>query len=313
MALGAHELRDRIYTNITNSMTPKVSFEFFPANTESMEKTIRRSIEKLESLNPEFISVTYGADGSTRERTFDAIASIQARGTVDAMPHLTCVGALKEDIASIADEYYELGIRKIMALRGDPQGGAGAAYVPTEGGFPYAEQLVEGLAAQHDFDIYVAAYPETHPDAPSPHFDLQNLKRKFDAGASTAITQYFFNTESYLRFRDAAVRMGIDNPIIPGILPVTNFATLQRFSKASSIALPKWLETAFAGLDAEPETRQLITANIAIEQVIALQAEGVNDFHFYTLNRAELCYAVCHALGVRRALTNENTTVEAAA
>ncbi|MBT6183742.1 MAG: methylenetetrahydrofolate reductase [NAD(P)H], partial [Betaproteobacteria bacterium] len=237
----------------------------------------------------------------------------QARGTVDAMPHLTCVGALKEDIASIADEYYELGIRKIMALRGDPQGGAGAAYVPTEGGFPYAEQLVEGLAAQHDFDIYVAAYPETHPDAPSPHFDLQNLKRKFDAGASKAITQYFFNTESYLRFRDAAVRMGIDNPIIPGILPVTNFATLQRFSKASSIALPKWLETAFAGLDAEPETRQLIAANIAIEQVIALQAEGVNDFHFYTLNRAELCYAVCHALGVRRALTNENNTVEAAA
>ena len=313
MALGAHELRDRIYTNITNSMTPKVSFEFFPANTESMEKTIRRSIEKLESLNPQFISVTYGADGSTRERTFDAIASIQARGTVDAMPHLTCVGALKEDIASIADEYYELGIRKIMALRGDPQGGAGAAYVPTVGGFPYAEQLVEGLAAQHDFDIYVAAYPETHPDAPSPHFDLQNLKRKFDAGASKAITQYFFNTESYLRFRDTAVRMGIDNPIIPGILPVTNFATLQRFSKASSIALPKWLETAFAGLDAEPETRQLIAANIAIEQVIALQAEGVNDFHFYTLNRAELCYAVCHALGVRRALTNENNAVEAAA
>ena len=313
MALGAHELRDRIQINLNNLITPKVSFEFFPANTDSMEKILWNSIEKLEPLGPEFISVTYGADGSTRERTHDAIASIQSRRSVDAMPHLTCVGAKKHQIDEIADQYIKLGVRKIMALRGDPQGGAGSAYTPTPGGYDYAEQLVEGLKARHDFEIYVAAYPETHPDAPSPHFDLQNLQRKFDAGASKAITQYFFNTDSYLRFRDDAVRMGIKNPIIPGILPVTNFATLQRFSAASSVALPKWLKTAFDGLDSDPETRQLIAANIAIEQVITLQAEGINDFHFYTLNRAELCYAVCHALGVRVAQIPHNKVAEAAA
>ena len=299
MALGAHELRDRIYTNITNSMTPKVSFEFFPANTESMGKTIRRSIEKLESLNPEFISVTYGADGSTRERTFDAIASIQARGTVDAMPHLTCVGALKEDIASIADEYYELGIRKIMALRGDPQGGAGAAYVPTVGGFPYAEQLVEGLAAQHDFDIYVAAYPETHPAALSADADLDFLKRKIDAGATRAITQYFFEGETFLRFIDRCHAKGINVPIVPGILPVSTFQQVVKFSAMCGASVPAWMGQLFEGLEEDAETRRMVAAVVAAEQVRLLQANGVDEFHFYTLNRAELTYAICHALGLR--------------
>lgn len=299
MHLTAHELRDRIEARFGARQAPKVSFEFFPPKSEKAEAALWRSVDRLQAFAPQFVSVTYGADGSTRERTHDIIQSLQAQTDLATMPHLTCVGAERATIDEIADEYWNMGVRRIMALRGDPVGGAGQTYEPHPGGYAYAADLVEGLMARHPFEIAVAAYPETHPEAPSARFDLDNLKRKFDAGASLAVTQYFFSTDAFLRFRDQCVLAGIEQTIIPGILPVTNFATTERFSKACGTDVPAWLKTSFEGLDEDSQTRNLIAANIAIEQVLALQAEGIDEFHFYTLNRAELCYAVCHALGLR--------------
>jgi len=304
MVASAHELRERLQELNGHKKAPKVSFEFFPPNTPQLTDTLWKSIDKLRSLSPEFVSVTYGADGSTRDRTHSIIDQIQRETDLPTMPHLTCVGALREEVNAIAQQYEAMGVRKIMALRGDPAEGAGGQYQPVAGGYDYAVDLVAGLKRHTSLSVGVAAYPETHPDAPSSHFDLENLQRKFDAGADFAITQFFFGTEHYLRFRDRCVLAGIDKPIIPGILPVTNFTTLKRFAGSCGTNLPNWLHQAFDGLDDDPEIRALIAANIAIEQVLALQAEGLDQFHFYTLNRAKLCYSVCHALGVRPEVAN---------
>lgn len=263
-----------------------------------MEATLWRSIERLQPLAPQFVSVTYGADGSTRTRTHHVVSRIQRETALTGAPHLTCVGASQEEVLDIAREYWAQGIRKIVALRGDPPQGADC-YVPHPGGFAYAADLVAGLRRIADFDISVAAYPETHPEAPSAEFDLDNLKRKLDAGAARAITQFFFDTEAFLRFRDRCAAAGIGAPIVPGILPITRFDRVRRMAERCSTSVPRWLEERFAGLDDDPETRRLIAASVAIEQVKTLERHGVCDFHFYTLNRAELTYAICHTLGLR--------------
>lgn len=275
-----------------------VSFEFFPPNTEAMEQTLWSSIQRLSVLAPRFVSVTYGADGSTRERTHAAVARILKETRLTAAPHLTCVGAEKGEIDDIARTYWDMGVRHMVALRGDqPKDAAG--YRPHPDGYAYACDLVGGLRKIADFDISVAAYPEVHPEARNANADLDNLKRKLDAGASRAITQFFFDVDLYLRFRDRCARAGIDSVIVPGILPITRFPQLERFAAQCGASVPDWLRDRFEGLDDDAETRRLIAASVAIEQVRQLKREGVDEFHFYTLNRSELTYAICHALGVR--------------
>jgi methylenetetrahydrofolate reductase (NADPH) len=275
-----------------------VSFEFFPPNDAAMEATLWRSVQRLAPLAPRFVSVTYGADGSTRERTHKLITRIQCETKLTGAPHLTCVGAPREEILAIARQYWEEGIRHIVALRGDPPRDS-AGYAPHPEGFAYAADLVSGLKSVADFDISVAAYPEVHPEAASAQFDLDNLKRKIDAGASRAITQFFFDTDKFLRFRDQCVTEGIDATIVPGILPITRFPQVCSFAARCGASIPAWMHKRFAGLDEDAETRRLIAAAVAIEQVQTLVRQGVREFHFYTLNRAELSYAICHALGVR--------------
>lgn len=275
-----------------------VSFEFFPPADAEMEATLWRSVERLAPLAPRFVSVTYGADGSTRERTHNLVTRVQRETTLVGAPHLTCIGATRGEILDIARKYRDEGIRHLVALRGDPPQGQ-AAYQPHPDGFAYAADLVAGLKSVADFDVSVAAYPEVHPEAPSPQFDLDNLKRKVDAGASRAITQFFYDTDVYLRFRDRCATAGIRACIVPGILPITRFPQVLRFAARCGAGIPDWLKDRFAGLDDDAETRRLIAASVAIEQVHALQREGVREFHFYTLNRSELTYAICHALGVR--------------
>ena len=278
---------------------PRVSFEFFPPKTPEAEASLWKTVERLAPLNPEFVSVTYGADGSTRERTHQVIESILTKTSLKPVPHLTCVGAPREEIDAIADEYWNMGVRQIVALRGDPEGGAEADYVPHPDGYAYASDLVQGLLEKHPFQLFVAAYPEKHPQAVSEDADLENLKRKVDAGGHRAITQFFFDNEIFLRFRDRVAAAQIDVELIPGILPVTNFNTLVRFASACGASIPQSLSTLFEGLDEDPTTRQLIAAHAAVSQAEDLGREGVEDFHFYTLNRADLSFAVCHALGVR--------------
>ena len=277
---------------------PSVSFEFFPPNTEAMEATLWESIERLAGLSPRFVSVTYGADGSTRERTHAAVARIMKETRLTPAPHLTCVGASRGEIDEIAREYWGMGVRHLVALRGDTPKGTDT-YEPNTDGYAYASDLVAGLTKVADFDISVAAYPEVHPEAPDADFDLDNLKRKLDAGATRAITQFFFDSDLFLRFRDRCAAAGIESSIVPGILPITRFPQLERFAKMCGASVPEWLHDRFAGLDDDAETRQMIAASVAIEQVRLLEAEGIEDFHFYTLNRSELTYAICHALGVR--------------
>ncbi|MEO1201196.1 MAG: methylenetetrahydrofolate reductase [Pseudomonadota bacterium] len=275
-----------------------VSFEFFPPKTEAMKETLWKSIERLAPLAPRFVSVTYGADGSTRERTHDAVARLAGETSLTAAPHLTCVGASRGEIDDIAREYWDMGIRHLVALRGDPPKGSDR-YEPHPDGYAYAADLVEGLKKIGDFDISVAAYPEVHPEATNAIADLDNLRRKLEAGAHRAITQFFFNTDVYLRFRDLCAAAGIESSIVPGILPITRFDSLKQFAGACGASVPDWLADRFAGLDDDAETRKMIAASVAIEQVQALRAEGVEEFHFYTLNRSELTVAICHALGVR--------------
>jgi len=275
-----------------------VSFEFFPPNDAAMEETLWASIRRLAPLNPRFVSVTYGADGSTRERTHNIVTRIQRETHLTGAPHLTCVGASRGEVLDIARQYWDSGIRHIVALRGDPPAGA-TRYQPHPEGFAYAADLVAGLRSVADFEISVAAYPEKHPESPSPQADIDALKRKVDAGATRAITQLFFDPDLYLRFRDACVRAGIEVSIVPGILPITRFPQIVRFAARCGASVPAWLSRRFEGLDEDPETRRLISAAVAIEQVHALQRHGVDEFHFYTLNRAELTYAICHALGLR--------------
>jgi len=276
-----------------------VSFEFFPPNNERMEEVLWRSIGRLAPLGPRFVSVTYGADGSTRERTHAAVARIVSETDLTAAPHLTCIGASRGEIDDIARAYWDMGVRHLVALRGDlpPESGE---YIAHPDGYGYAEDLVAGLKNVANFDISVAAYPEVHPEAPNPIFDLDNLKRKLDAGATRAITQFFFDVDVFLRFRDLAAAAGIESAIVPGILPITRFPQLERFAERCGASVPEWLHERFAGLNDDKETRQMIAASVAIEQVHKLQAEGISEFHFYTLNRSELTFAICHALGVRQ-------------
>jgi len=281
-----------------NVKTPSVSFEFFPPNTEAMEATLWNSIERLAELGPRFVSVTYGADGSTRERTHAAVERILRDTKLTPAPHLTCIGASRGEIDDIAREYWDMGVRHLVALRGDAPKDC-ETYSPHESGYAYACDLVEGLCKVADFDVSVAAYPEVHPDAPDADFDLDNLKRKLDAGATRAITQFFFDTDVFLRFRERCAAAGIESAIVPGILPITRFPQLERFATMCGASVPDWLRDRFDGLDDDEQTRQMIAASVAIEQVRALQQEGIEDFHFYTLNRSELAYAICHALGVR--------------
>jgi methylenetetrahydrofolate reductase (NADPH) len=276
----------------------EVSFEFFPPHSEKMEETLWESVQRLKDLGPRFVSVTYGADGSTRQRTHAAVERIVKETDLTAAPHLTCVGASRGEIDDVAREYWDMGIRHLVALRGDAPKDADR-YEPHPDGYAYAADLVAGLRNVADFDISVAAYPEVHPEAPNPLFDLDNLKRKLDAGASRAITQFFFDTDVFLRFRDLTAAAGIESTIVPGVLPITRFPQLQRFAEACGATVPEWLHDRFAGLEDDAGTRQMIAANVAIEQVEKLQAEGINEFHFYTLNRSELTFAICHALGVR--------------
>lgn len=277
----------------------QLSFEFFPPQTAKMESTLWDSIDRLEALNPSFVSVTYGADGSTRERTQRVVKRIHDETSLTAVPHLTCVAASRDEIRSLADTYWSAGLTHLVALRGDPPQGT-ARYEPAGDGYPYALDLVRGLKSMRDFEISVACYPETHPESPSARFDMDYLKRKIDAGASRAISQFFFDNDVFLRFRDRAHAAGIDVPIIPGIMPVTNFERLKEFAAACGASVPRWLERRFDGLNDDHQTRRLIAASTAIDQVEALKREGVSGFHFYTLNRAELTYAICHAVGIRQ-------------
>jgi methylenetetrahydrofolate reductase (NADPH) len=276
----------------------QVSFEFFPPNDEAMERTLWSSIERLAPLAPRFVSVTYGADGSTRDRTHRVVSRVQRETRLTGAPHLTCIGASRREILDVARRYWDEGIRHIVALRGDPPARAGS-YVPRSDGFTHAADLVAGLRSVAAFEISVAAFPETHPEAVDAGQDLDNLKRKLDAGAARAITQFFFDTEHYLRFRDACGARGITASIVPGILPITRFPQLLRFAERAGASVPAWLVERFEGLDDDPETRKMIAASVAIEQVARLRREGVDEFHFYTLNRAELTFAICHALGLR--------------
>ncbi|CAG9432666.1 methylenetetrahydrofolate reductase [Providencia alcalifaciens] len=269
-----------------------VSFEFFPPRSAEMEQTLWKSIDRLKVLKPNFVSVTYGANSGERDRTHSIIKDIKDKTGLVAAPHLTCIDASPDELKTIARDYWNNGIRHIVALRGD---------LPDNSRKPdmYAEHLVELLKTEADFDISVAAYPEVHPEAKSAQADLINLKKKIEAGANRAITQFFFDVESYLRFRDRCVATGIDVEIVPGILPVSNFRQLERFAKLTNVRIPSWMNRMYEGLDDDPESRNLVGASIAMDMVKILSREGVKDFHFYTLNRSELTYAICHTLGVR--------------
>ncbi len=276
----------------------EVSFEFFPPKNEKMGETLWRSVETLAPLGPRFASVTYGAGGSTRERTHQQVVRIQNEANIPAAAHLTCVEATRDQVDEVARHYWDEGIRHIVALRGDAPDGQGA-YRPHPDGYANAVELIAGLKRVADFEISVAAYPEVHPDSPDRQADLDNLKAKFDAGATRAITQFFFDPECFFDFRDRAAGAGIEGEIVPGIMPVLSFAAVRRMSGLCGTAIPDWMEGLFDGLDDRPEARQLVSATIAAELCRRLYAGGVRQFHFYTLNRAELSYAICHMLGLR--------------
>jgi methylenetetrahydrofolate reductase (NADPH) len=274
-----------------------VSFEFFPPKTEKMEEQLWAAIVELAPLRPSFVSVTYGAGGSTRERTHATVERIVRDTQLVPAAHLTCVGASRDEIAEVADQYWNAGVRHIVALRGDPPPDAGGRFTAHPDGYGCAADLVAGLMAQHPFEVSVAAYPEVHPEAASGEADLDNLKRKLDAGASRAITQFFYSTDAWFRFVDKALAAGISAPILPGIMPVSSFAAIRRMSGNTEI--PAWMEAMFEGLDERPGPRALVSAVVAADLCRRLYDGGVRDFHFYTLNRAEQAYAICQLLGVR--------------
>jgi methylenetetrahydrofolate reductase (NADPH) len=276
---------------------PALSFEFFPPRTEALEAQLWTCIRRLEPLAPRFVSVTYGAGGTTQARTHATVTRILAETSLTPAAHLTCVGAERAAVDEVAQSYWNDGVRHIVALRGDVPGGGD--YQPQDSGYAYAADLVAGLKRVADFEISVAAYPETHPGAQSAGHDLDNLRRKLDAGATRAITQYFFDADVYLRFLDRALAAGITAPIVPGIMPVSNFAQARKFSQACGTSVPEWLGHMFEGTDNDPETRRMVAAIVAAEQVRLLQANGVDEFHFYTLNRADLTFAIAHILGCR--------------
>ena len=275
-----------------------VSFEFFPPKSEKMEQTLWESIKTLEPLAPRFVSVTYGAGGSTRERTHATVERIIRETSLTPAAHLTCVAATRGEIDEVARAYWEAGVRHIVALRGDPPE-PGAKFVAPTSGYASAAELVAGLKKVAPFEISVAAYPEIHPDSITRKADLDNLRRKIDAGADRAITQFFFSPECFFRFRDEAAAAGIEAEIVPGILPVSNVAQTRKFAGSCGASIPAWMDRLFEGLDDLPAARQLVAATVAAELCALLYAGGVRRFHFYTLNRAELSYAICHLLGVR--------------
>ena len=285
-----------LFENVAGDI--QVSFEFFPPKTEKMEQTLWESVKMLEPLAPRFVSVTYGAGGSTRERTHATVERIARETTLDAAAHLTCVEATREEIDEVARSYWAAGVRHVVALRGDPPE-MGKAFVPRPDGYANAIELVRGLKAIAPFEISVAAYPECHPESLNKAADLDNLWRKIDAGADRAITQFFFSPECFFRFRDQAAAMGIDAEIVPGILPVSNVAQTRKFAAQCGATIPAWMDRLFEGLDNLPAARQLVAATVAAELCGQLYAGGVRHFHFYTLNRAELSYAICHLLGLR--------------
>jgi methylenetetrahydrofolate reductase (NADPH) len=286
-----------------------VSFEFFPPATEDMDKTLWESITRLAPLSPNFVSVTYGAGGSTRERTHATVRRMLTETTLTPAAHLTCIAATREEIDAIVRDYYEAGVRHIVALRGDPPGGAGARDVPHPGGYANAAELVAGIKRQYpNIEVSVSAYPEKHPDSPTAEADIDMLKRKVDAGASRAMTQFFFENDFYFRYLERVRAAGIHIPIVPGLIPVQNFKAMVGFAARCGASIPAWLAERFAGLENDPATRKLIAVAVAAEQALDLYDRGVKDFHFYTMNRADLVYAICHLLGLRPAKVNTSAS-----
>jgi methylenetetrahydrofolate reductase (NADPH) len=277
----------------------RVSFEFFPPKTEEMERTLWDSVERLAPLSPSFVSVTYGAGGSTRERTHTTVKRILNETALTPAAHLTCVAATREEVDQVVRNYRAAGVRHIVALRGDPVEGVGVPYAPHPGGYRNAADLVAGIKRIADMEVSVSAYPEKHPDSPSVEADIDMLRAKVDAGATRAITQFFFDNDHYFRYLDRVRARGIEVPIVPGILPVQNFKQAKNFAERTGASVPLWLAERFEGLDDDLATRKLIAAAVASEQVLDLVDRGVTDFHFYTMNRADLVYAICHLLGMR--------------
>jgi methylenetetrahydrofolate reductase (NADPH) len=277
----------------------RVSFEFFPPKTPEMEATLWASVERLAPLKPHFVSVTYGAGGSTRERTHNTVQRIVRETPLRPAAHLTCVAATKAEVNEVVEAYWEAGVRHIVALRGDPAAGVGARYTPHPGGYEQTCDLVAGIKKVAPFEVSVSAYPEKHPEAASLEADIDALKRKVDCGADRAITQFFFDNDLYLRYLDTVRSCGIEIPIVPGILPVQNFKQAANFAERAGASVPEWLAARFEGLEQDVETRKLIAAAVAAEQVLDLVDRGVTEFHFYTMNRADLVYAICHLLGLR--------------
>ena len=277
----------------------RVSFEFVPPKTAEMEATLWASVERLAPLSPNFVSVTYGAGGSTRERTHNTVARILRETPLRPAAHLTCVAATKAEVDEVVESYWDVGVRHIVALRGDPAAGIGAKYEPHPGGYEHTCDLVAGIKKVGDFEVSVSAYPEKHPEAASLDADIDALKKKVDCGADRAITQFFFDNDLYLRYLDTVRSRGINIPIVPGILPVQNFKQAANFAQRAGASVPEWLASRFEGLEEDVETRKMIAAAVAAEQVLDLVDRGVSEFHFYTMNRADLVYAICHLLGLR--------------
>lgn len=276
-----------------------VSFEFFPPKTGAMEKTLWNSIARLAPLEPSFVSVTYGAGGSTRERTHQTVARLVQETPLKPAAHLTCVGASRQDVDDVIRDYKEAGVNHIVALRGDPQAGPGSAFEPHPDGYQSSVALIEGIRAIGDFEISVSAYPEKHPDSPDTRADIDWLQAKVSAGASRAITQFFFENAYFYRYLDLVQARGIDIPVTPGIIPIHNFGQIKKFADSCGTKIPAWLAKRFEGLENDPETHKLVTAAVVVEQVMDLLDHGITHFHFYTLNRADLVYAICHLLGMR--------------
>ncbi|WP_395645861.1 methylenetetrahydrofolate reductase [NAD(P)H] [Terricaulis sp.] len=292
----AHNLIAEAATRIGR---PRVSFEFFPPKTDALEAQLWENIRKLEPLDPTFVSVTYGAGGSTRDRTHRTVARLVSETRLKPAAHLTCVAASKAEVDGVLRNYWHAGVRKLVALRGDPPGGVGLPYLQHPQGYASAVELVESAMRIGGFDISVAVHPEKHPSSPTFEFDIDNFKKKLAAGATRGISQMFFDAEVFLRFRDRLARAGVYAPVLPGIMPVTNVKGLRRMAEACGASLPRWLVRLFEGLDDDPETRRLVTAVTTAQLCAQLAAEGVEDFHFYTLNRADLTYSICRILGVR--------------
>lgn len=283
----------------------RVSFEFFPPKTDEAEATLWDSIRRLAPLDPSFISVTYGAGGSTRERTHRTIQRVLDETSLRPAAHLTCVEASREEVDAVIEEYWDAGVRHLVALRGDPPTGMGGAYVPLPNGYANATELAAAASRLHPFEISVGVYPEKHPESPSLDHDIDVLKAKVDAGATRAISQFFFDIDAFLNFVDKARAAGVTIPIVPGIMPVTNFNGLKRMAQTCQCSVPEWLSNLFEGLDKDPETRRLLAGSVAAEMCARLEEEGFSDFHFYTLNRADLVYAICRVLGLRESVSEQ--------